>query len=126
MTALKTVAVCLLLLLAVPLYCSANDVVLNYSLLEGRTVGHLWQGSVRVEVRNVGSGGLRNVDLRLALPSVDSLERNLFQFGGIPKGQSRSMNGGIVLDTSSSAPLLWKVDYDDAAGAHRQIVLPGN
>jgi hypothetical protein len=126
MTALKTVVVCLaLVLLAAPARSFADDLVLDYSLLDGQSIANLWKGTVKVEVRNLSRGDVRNVDLRLAMPSVDQIEKSLLQLGGIPSGQSRTGSAGLILDAGSSAPLLWKVDYDDAAGAHRQTVLRG-
>jgi len=103
----------------------AADLAVRYSLQPLEDNGLIVRGTIKVMVNNLAGGTLRNVDLRLAQPGPNSIEKGLFQFGTIPAGEARSISGGYLFDKLSGAPIVWKVDYDDAAGSHRQLVLPG-
>jgi PPE-repeat protein len=107
---------------------AADDVAVRYSLQAAAGKGALATGTINVIVSNLSNGALRNVDLRLAQPGPNSIEKPLLQFGTIPAGEARIAKGSFIFDAgfhASGATLLWKVDYDDAGGAHRQVVLPG-
>jgi hypothetical protein len=88
-----------------------------------------WQSSdsssaartVQLDVRNISSGELRNVDLRLAPPSSASLVKGVVQVGTVPAGQARVATAQVVF-RSGATPLVWSVDYDDAAGHHTAVV----
>ncbi len=102
----------------------ASDIAVTYSLLTKEDNGVVIKGTIRVEVRNLTNRSLHNVDLRLAHPGPNFIEKGLFQFGSIPSGETRVVSGGFLFEKTSGAPIMWKVDYDDSTGAHRQVILP--
>jgi hypothetical protein len=77
--------------------------------------------TVQLDVRNITSGDLQNVDLRPALPDQASLPKGVLQAGAIPAGQARIITGQIVLKPGKT-PLVWSVDYDDASGHHVDVM----
>ena len=87
-------------------------------------VGHGAGGSprtIRVEVRNLITNGLQNVDLRPATPDRISLVKGVLQFGGIPAREARSATGEIII-RSDKGPLVWRVDFDGADGHHQEVI----
>lgn len=105
----------------------ASDISVRYALQPLQGSGNVVRGTIDVIVSNTTREALRNVDLRLAQPGLNSLEKQVLQLGTIPPGESRIAKAGFVFDSafySSGAPIPWKVDYD-AAGKHHQVVLPG-
>ena len=77
--------------------------------------------TVQLDVRNLTNGDLQNVDLRLATPDNAVLARGVVQVGTVPAGQARVANAQLIVK-SGSTPLVWTVDYDDAAGHHQDVV----
>ena len=77
--------------------------------------------TVQLDVRNLTGGDLQNVDLRLAMPASASLVKGVVQVGRVPAGQARAATAQVVFK-SGSTPLVWSVDYDDAAGHHQDVV----
>jgi hypothetical protein len=105
----------------------AGDLAVRYSLGVVEAKGPLTTGTVNVTVSNVGKSVLRNVDVRLALPGPNAIEKPLLQLGTIPAGEARVAQGRFMFDSAfhaSGTPLAWRVDYD-AAGKHHQVVLQG-
>ena len=103
----------------------ANDVAVRYSVLESSKEGPVTKGTMRVEAQNLAPGSMRNLDLRLAQPAPNSIEKGLFQFGTVPAGEVRSVTGGFIFDADFTGPVFWRVDYDDANGVHHQVTVPG-
>jgi hypothetical protein len=105
----------------------ASDISVRYSLQPLGGTAAVVRGTIDVIVSNTTKEALRNVDLRLAQPGLNSLEKPLLQLGTIPSGESRVAKAGFIFDAasySSGAPLPWRVDYD-ASGKHHQVVLQG-
>jgi hypothetical protein len=106
---------------------NAADLAVRYStrLIEG--TGTLVKGTIDVTVSNTTKEALRNVDLRLAQPGLNSIEKPLLQFGTIPPGEARIAKASFIFDSafySSGAPVPWRVEYD-VSGKHHQVVLQG-
>jgi hypothetical protein len=105
----------------------ASDLSVRYALQPVQGTGNVVRGTIDVIVANSTREALRNVDLRLAQPGLNSLEKPLLQLGTIPPGESRVAKAGFVFDSafySSGVPLPWRVDYD-ASGKHHQVVVQG-
>jgi len=105
----------------------ASDISIRYSLQPLQGTAAVVRGTIDVTVSNTTKEALRNVDLRLAQPGLNALEKQVLQLGTIPPGEARIAKAGFILDAAfytSGAPIPWKVDYD-AAGKHHQVVLPG-
>lgn len=122
----RSLATLVLVACLLPLSSHAADAVaLRYAVVTAQQEGPVVRGTLRVEVQNLTDGTLQNVDVRLANPGANSIDKGLFQIGSIPAGEARSVVGGFVFNASSPAPILWRVDYDDENGGHHQSVLPG-
>lgn len=118
----------LLTLIVLPGFSFAEDLAVHYSILSSERDGMILRGAMRVEVRNLTNGDLRNVDLRLPQPGIKEVENGLFQLGSIPDNEARIVIGGFLFEEAliaSGEPIIWQVDYDGAEGNHKQIMLPG-
>jgi hypothetical protein len=119
-----SIVVLVLVTLAPPAPAAGADVVLRYALRASQTVGAHTSGSVTVEIYNLSGKTLDNVDVRLAQPGSNAIERGLLQLGRVAIGQTGRATGGYTFTAANGAPLLWRVDYD-VAGEHKQIVVQG-
>lgn len=111
--------------MAMPAYSFAEGVTVNCSILSSESVGATLNGTMRVEVTNLTGSAIRNVDLRLENSVPNSIEKDLFQFGSVPAGKSGVVTGGFRFMGGLENPIVWKIDYDDAEGAHKQIMVQG-
>jgi len=106
----------------------ADELAIRYSILSAESNGIAVKGTIRVEVQNLSNSNVKNVDLRLAHSGPYSIEKGLFQFGGIPAAGAKVVTGSYLFDEASIASgalLLWRVDYDTGAGLHQQVIVPG-
>lgn len=124
---LKIIQRCtVLFFLLVPQIVLANDVVVQYKILDSVNSGEMAHGQIQVEVQNLTGQELKNVDLRVDSPQAVLLEKEVLQLGAIPAGGLGVVIGGFDLPGSALAePFIWQVDYD-AAGVHSQTIVPGN
>jgi hypothetical protein len=109
----------------------AQELSVNYSFVQSQADEYSTQGLMEVTVFNQTAGDLRNVDLRLEQPdSPDgSIENGVYQLGTIPNGERRVHSGNFQLPAdflNSEQALVFRVDYDDATGAHSQIIVFAN
>ena len=102
----------------------AADVHLGYAGLEWSPFGDSMRGTLRIEIRNVSNAEMRNVDVAIANPGVDSLERTLLQFGTILAGDVRVTTARFIFSTVKEDPLVWRVEYDQD-GERKQAFLVG-
>ena len=72
-----------LLVVAVPGVMSAADPALTVRVLSAQDDGPVIRDQIRIEVFNPGSETWRNVNVRLATPGANSIERDLVQLGEI-------------------------------------------
>ena len=112
-----------LLSTTIGLAASATDVHLHYSSLAWSDSGESLRGTMRIEVRNIGAAQIRNVDVSLAHPGADAIERNLLQLGTIPAGGLKSGDVGFEISARSSTPLFWRVRYDKDDGFREAVIL---
>lgn len=98
------------------------------SLLPTGVVGPMTHGVVTVEVLNLTSTELVNVQLTLQGEGPNRLEQNVVLVGNIPGNGVRVATANFQFEpqyVGSGRPLVWQVDYDDAAATHKQIIVPG-
>jgi hypothetical protein len=130
----KNILKCLLTLVLFLFFAApswAQELSVNYSFVQSQADEYSTQGLMEVTVFNQTTGDLRNVDLRLEQPdSPDgSIENGVYQLGTIPNGEGRVHSGNFQLPAdflSSEQALVFRVDYDDATGAHSQIIVSAN
>ena len=106
----------------------AGEPVVRYVIVSAERDGVTVKGTIRVEVYNLGSDDMKNVDLRVAHPVSYSIEKGLFQFGSIHAGDANIVTGSYLFDEAAIAAgtsLLWRVDYDTQEGLHKQVMVPG-
>ncbi len=106
----------------------AADPAVRYGTVSSDRDGIVVKGTIRVEVRNLTGGNMKNVDLRVAHPGPYSITKGLLQFGGIPAGDAKVVTGSYLFDEAALAariPLRWRIDYDTEAGSHQQVIVPG-
>ena len=127
MAALATV---LIMGVIAPPNLAAADLDIHYSIINSHNTGHGVQGLIEVRVVNTSQQAVRNVDLRLAQPGGNAIDKGAFQFGTIPARQTRVQVGRFVFGgqtVQSGKPILWRVDYDDSARHnHKQAIVAGN
>jgi hypothetical protein len=123
---LKIVQRCtVLFFLLVPQIVLANDVVVQYRILDSSNSGAMAHGQIQVEVQNLTNHELQNVDLRVDSPQTLLLEKEMLQLGAIPAGGLGVVIGRFDLpDSALAEPFIWQVDFD-AAGVHSQTIIPG-
>jgi len=122
-------AVLLITLLIAARVSVANDMAVNYTILESKVEGTMVRGRMAVQVLNLASVVARNVILRLAVAGPNSIETGLYQLGQIPSGEARVVNGEFFMDQEfygSGQRIVWQVDYDDAGWNHKKQVVLGN
>ena len=127
MTAIKRLVLCMtfLVLALAPQVSFADELLVRHSVLLAESDGRVVQGTVEVFVRNQTSGDIYNVDLRVNHPGVYSISKhNLLQLGSIPAGDGRVHLASFMFSEeffASNEPIIWSIDYDDAAGQHEKI-----
>ncbi|MCZ6562453.1 MAG: hypothetical protein O6948_05970 [Deltaproteobacteria bacterium] len=127
MIAIKRLVLCMtFLVLALASQVSfAGELLVRHSVLLAESDGGVVQGTVEVFVRNQTSGDIYNVDLRVNHPGVYSINKhNLLQLGSIPVGDARVHLASFMFSEeffASKEPIIWSIDYDDAAGQHEKI-----
>ena len=116
-----------IVLLAVPQVCFAEDLMIQYSILDSETYEDgTVQGRMQVSVFNQTTADLYNVDLRLDKTSSNYIEKGVYQFGAIPAGAGRFHDGFFMFSedlSASNSPILWQVDYDNSQGVHTQTFI---
>jgi hypothetical protein len=114
-----TAAAVLTLLAWIPAVAEAQELTLSYVVLTSEQQGPVVTGTMRIEVANTGAGAMQNVDVRLATPGPNSIEKGVFQFGNVPARGSRAVTGRFTFDATSQAPLLWRIDSDRSTARRR-------
>lgn len=116
-----------IVLLAVPQVCLAEDLMIQYSILDSETYEDgTVQGRMQVSVFNQTAADLYNVDLRLDKTGSNYIEKGVYQFGSIPAGKGRFHDGSFMFSEEfliSDPEILWQVDYDNSQGAHTQTFI---
>jgi hypothetical protein len=112
------------LALSSSLAAAAADVHLSYRGIEWGATGDNLKGTLRIEVRNLTGDEMRNVEVAIAHPGADMIERGALQLGTIPAGEVRSAAGEFIFSMRSDDPLVWRVQYQQGA-ARREVMLPG-
>lgn len=117
----------LIVLLAGSHVCLAEDLMIQYSILDSETYEDgTVQGRMEVSVFNQTTADLNNVDLRLGLPGSSQIEKGVYQFGSIPAGYGLVHYGFFTFSEDflvSDPEILWQVDYDNSQGAHTQTFI---
>ena len=106
----------------------AADLIIQHSIVTQRTIGDQVTGVLRVEVHNLSATSRRNVNVRLASPPPNSIERGLFQFDNISAGQVGVTEGQFLFEpalANGDHSILWHIDYDDTDGVHHDLVIAG-
>lgn len=102
----------------------AAEFRLSYSAIEWVPFGDALKATMRVEVRNVGPSALANVDVTIAHPGIDAMDRAPLQLGALPAGEARNAVTGFVFSARNDAPLVWRIQFDED-GARREAIVVG-
>lgn len=102
----------------------AADIHLGYAGVEWTTFGDQLKGTLRIEVRNLTGGEIRGVEVGIAHPGIDALERGGIQFAAIRAGDVGVATSGFLFSARADAPLIWRVRYEQG-GAGREVMLLG-
>src|SRR5689334_11122448 len=82
-------AAVLIVRLIAPPNLAGADLNIHYSIIHSQISGHGVQGLIEGRVVNTSHRAVSNVDLRLAQPGGNAIDKDLFQFGTIPPRQAR-------------------------------------
>jgi len=90
----------------------AAGVQLGFAGLGASAAGESLRGMLRIEVRNLTGVEMRDVEVGLAHPGLDLLDRPNLRIDAIPAGQARTIVTGYLFNTRSDEPLIWRVQYE--------------
>ena len=116
-----------LLLLIAASAATANDVIVNVNFDTHETISdELVGGTMTAEVTNLSGGSIRNVNLRRDDATDLAVSEEVLQFGKLENGDSGVINQSFHTTQASidaGNPTTWRLDYDEANGAHKQLIV---
>lgn len=117
----------LFLLLIAATTASANDVVVTVNFDPHDNISdELVGGTVTAEVINLSGGAIRNVNLRRDDAAELAVSKEVLQFGMLENGDTGVVNLSFHATQASidaGNPTTWRLDYDEANGAHKQLIV---
>lgn len=116
-----------LLSLSAAVGVSANDVIVTVTFDAHDDISdELVGGTMTAEVMNLTGGDIRNVNLRRHAAMEIAVSKEVMQFGMLADGDSRVIDQSFHATQASidtGIPTNWRLDYDEANGAHKQLVI---
>ena len=107
---------------------NADEVAVNYTVIDSQTEGEFVRTTLIVEVMNLTNSELLNVDLRYEDVGPGLITDGVLQFGNIKKQGINVKIGELLLDQEffdSTEVMLFRADYDYNSGNHNQDSILG-
>ena len=117
----------LLTLLTTVMCVSANDVIVTVNFDAHESIAEEFVGgTLTAEVVNLTAGVIRNVNLRPEGANEVAVSKEVLQFGLLESGDSGVVSEAFHSTQTSidaGTPTIWRLDYDEANGSHKQLIV---